>query len=243
MDVVQHQLVGKAGGARVEDAVGVPVTKSMLHENVDAFLGAAEERLGIHRVHLLVIGCANLESYLQEVIKLHVAAMGYADGPDSLTEVGNAIAKPVLGSSTLPEMIKYAGHLLAVDFGSMLGDIRRAYRIRCAAAHQGGYVSAKTLQQVPDLKLPVGSVITISWTELRRYLKAADRIAGLIDSRVANDESRAYEAESILWSLKERGELPLRKGVWNALARTYGVQHVSRKLKREVEARVYGAAF
>lgn len=79
-----------------------------------------------NRLYLLVIYTAFLETYLKEVTFFYMASSEYLSNPGEvsqplkLTKVGEALASPILKSSTVPDMIKYASELYDINFGNNL---------------------------------------------------------------------------------------------------------------------------
>jgi hypothetical protein len=139
MTTSQDITLGKLCG---ETWVGNRVTMS-----TKKILEGLDDELRTLRLHLLMVSCAHLETYLTEIIPLHLAAVGFFDRerlldlavpkqngayvshariqsvtngwPESipLILVGQQLAKPVTNASSLPEMMKYTRQLLEVDDG------------------------------------------------------------------------------------------------------------------------------
>lgn len=97
-----------------------------------------------NRLHLLVIYTAFLETYLKDITFFYSASLGHIknihdkDIPIKLTKVGEALASPIIRSSTVPEMIKYASELFDINLGRNAVEWNKIYKVRCAAAHNGG---------------------------------------------------------------------------------------------------------
>ena len=236
---VQERLQGVNGDKMVVHEIKPPFNLGMLPEDADTFLSGVDERCGIHRLHLLVVGMATLEAYRKDSIRLHVAGLGHANGIEKLDEVGKAIAAPVSRRSTVPSMVDYAGHLLGIDFQPVMPDLERAYKLRCAAAHNGGVATTRTLEEVTDLGIALGSVICLDWEHLRKYLKTIDRVASHVDSRVAKAPARYLEIEWLLHQLKKDKALPDKPKLWMWLAQAYGVPSMPVTKRREIERSVY----
>jgi hypothetical protein len=149
-------LAGKSPTASAVTEIGASFKRNLLPERIDDFINKSDERAGLNRLHLLVICSANLESYLQDAITLYVGGLGYAKGPRKLNDVGEAIAAPVIKSSTVPSMMKYIQELLCLTFGQHLTRWQKGYKLRCGAAHNGGIVTSKVLRDIPDIKLRPG---------------------------------------------------------------------------------------
>src|SRR5262249_37511144 len=159
-----------------------------------------EERAGVGRLHLLMVASANLESFLQDAVRLHIGALGHARAAFRLDAVGDAMARPVVGSSTVPDMLKYTEGLLGLDLSAHRERWREGYRLRCAAAHNGGVVTTRVQRELPTLELELGAQLVLDWPELLGFLRSADEAAASIDRRVASPEARALEAR---WLLEE----------------------------------------
>jgi hypothetical protein len=198
-------------------------TRLMIPESVEELLANIDERTGIERLHWLSVCSANLESYLQDSIRLYVANLGYAKAPRKLSPVGDALAKPVINSSTVPDMIDYVQDLLDVDLAADLTKWKRAYKLRCAAVHNGGFVTPKVLKDIPDIRIPLGKRITMTWDDLKRYLEAADCIATCVDKKVSSINSRCTEVEWLLAEMKQNGKLPPKQKVWTELGTQWSI--------------------
>jgi len=208
-----------------------------IDDTVASLTIALNERRGIERLHLLVISSANLESYLQDSIRLHVANQGHhTEKPRKLTPVGDAIARPVVNRSTIPAMLTFIEELLGIKFGIHLARWKDAYRLRCAAAHNGGVVTSEVRNLCPGQT--IGDNITLDWKRLWDYLASADDIASLIDRTISTDSLRTLE---LLWFFQEMQQtktLPARKPAWS-LAHKLGFT-ISRNGKRTINRKIFG---
>src|ERR1041384_5738824 len=97
-----------------------------------------------NRLYLLVIYTAFLESYLKEITFSYTSSRGQLlnlsdiTQPLKLAPVGEAMASPILKSSTVPAMINYASKYYDIDFGENAVQWNKIYKLRCIAAHNGG---------------------------------------------------------------------------------------------------------
>jgi hypothetical protein len=237
-EAVNKLMDGQPGSSFVTDVIGTSFPRGMLPQKCDEYRNDLAEREGTHRLHLLVICSANFESYLQDIIRLHVGSLGHALQAFALDDVGKALARPVVNSSTVPEMLKYIEQLVTVSFGPHLVQWINAYKLRCAAAHNGGVMTAKVKKDIPSLKAAKGAPITLAWQELMAFLAAADDIATQIDRRVSNGKVRALEARWILEELKQNNALPARHSVWTVMYQEYHIS-LPKQHKPAIEAAVY----
>lgn len=195
---------------------------------------------GIHRLHLLVVCSANFESYLQDAVRLRVGSLGYASKAFTLNSVGSAMAKPVINSSTVPDMLEYIEKLLSLQFGDARSLWKKAYKLRCAAAHNGGVATSKTRRDIPSLGLSDGAPISLSWPELMSYLDAADRIATAVDMSISTPAVRDLEGRWILDELKAQKALPPFASVWQFMHDEYRIL-VSSKAKTRIQFEVFNS--
>jgi hypothetical protein len=242
-DAIRQLLANAPATAFAAEVVQASFKRAMLPETVHELVEhRLEERCGIERVHLLAICSANLETYLQEVIRLYVAGLGHVKGIGKLTAVGDALARPVSNSSTVPNMISYLQELLGLDLSHELGLWRTAYKLRCAAVHNGGFVTPRVLKEVPDIGLAIGERLTVDWDTLRDFLNAADQVASKLDRMIATDEVRAIEVEWLLKDLKGVEGLPSPPRVWQMLSQRWGIEQIPRAYKRRIIQSVYPVA-
>ncbi|MCB0639935.1 MAG: hypothetical protein KDC54_25110 [Lewinella sp.] len=200
----------------------------------------AEEYLSRSRLHLLVICSANLESYLQEITFWHIANLGHLKtGVYQLTSVGKALGNPILGKASLPQPLKYAQDLFQLSFGNDLTVWQRSYKLRCAAAHNGGIVTARTLRDIPDLDDGINAPIGIDWPTFKTSLAAAENIAKTIDQKVSNKKLRILEVRRELEELKEISQLPDLSNLWSYIHHSFGLKGLTNAEKREIEASIY----
>ncbi|WP_160715356.1 hypothetical protein [Chitinophaga solisilvae] len=202
-----------------------------------------------NRLHILVIYTAFLETYLKEITFYHIASLGHitnnseTEAPLKLKPVGEAIATPILKSSTVPDMIKYASELYEIDFGVNATEWIKLYKIRCAAAHNGGIATPKFLKAISGQPLSLRPTeyenIGLTWDELRTAMKYGDKIASLIDSKVSNNDVRYLETEQILRELASSKKLPDNKIIWQYFHEKYAIM-LNKSEKRKVLRKFYG---
>lgn len=186
------------------------------------------------RLYLLVVYSAFLESYLKEITFFYIASQGYLSNPQvphelmKLTAVGKALGAPIIEKSTIPNMIKYAGHLFDIHFGKNADDWIKIYQIRCEVAHNGGVATPDFLKQISGMKLKLSpneyEMLGLTWEELRTYMKAGDEIAALIDSKISSYAIQALETEQILRQLKSLKKLPRQNKLWSFVHDEYGLK-------------------
>lgn len=237
-ELIRRGPNGVNNDAQAIAVLGVNIEQKKLPETAGELTAVLDERAGVERLHLLIVCAANLESYLQEITKLHVAAIGHCNAPNSLSDVGKALARPVVNSSTLPDMIGYLESLLAISFDIHRQRWFRGFRLRCSAAHEGGVVTGSTLQKMPDIGLVLGSKIVLSWIDLKDYLHSAHEIAVRIDKRVSNGPVRILEAEWLLYEWQKAKILPPKKEVWTKV-HALGVPKIPRNVQQRLEAALY----
>ncbi|WP_143096970.1 hypothetical protein [Myxococcus fulvus] len=223
----------------VVDELNPYFPRSQFSETVQQVQSALEERAGVERLHLLVIGTANLEAYLQDATRLYVAALGHDAGGGQLTPVGAALARPIVRSSTVPDMVSYLQELLKINVSKHLDRWKVAYKLRNAAAHNGGIATARVLRDIPTVKVPRNQSITLSWKELMGYLESADAIAEEADKAISLLSGvHLIEAVWLIEEWKSSSVLPLKKDLWRDLHRL-GFPKFSKARKSEIEAKFY----
>jgi hypothetical protein len=222
----------------VTDVVRPKFTRAMLPDTCEEFRNREVNRTGIFRLYLLVICAANLEAYLQDAIRLFVGSNGHAVGPRKLNPVGEAIARPVVQSSTIPDMLDYIESLLNISFGDHRLRWQTAFKLRCTAAHNGGIADTKAKKKMPDLRTQVGEPITITWDQLITFLSSADEIVAFVDFAISTPSLRSLECEWELHAIKEQGQLPARKDLWDFAFRSFGGR-VEKKQKERIERELY----
>jgi hypothetical protein len=131
--------------------------------------------------------------------------------------VGQALGAPILQRDSLPEPLKYGEQLFGVQYGKYRTLWQRSYKLRCALAHAGGVVTARTKRDLPNLKAPLGSILELSWADLKESLDAADQVATITDKAVSTYKLRLLEADRELRDLSEAGQLPARASLWSEL--------------------------
>lgn len=198
------------------------------------------EYLRRSRLHLLIISAANLETYLKEITFWYTADLGHMDAETlRLTPVGQAIAKPILGRASLPEPLKYAEVFFEVEFGKDLWHWQRYYKLRSAAAHNGGVVTARTLKELPDLKADLHEPLGLEWDELKEALAATERIAKKIDQKVSTRTLRLVEVEKELRGLAAIDKLPEREELWQYIHTQFKLKGLSNQEKRRLLDMLY----
>lgn len=201
------------------------------------------------RLHLLVVYTGFLESYLKEVMFLDIVRKGHAKNiediaqPLRLTKVGDALSGPVLKRSTIPEMIEFASEYFDVDFGEAGKEWKKIYKLRCIAAHNGGFATPKFLKEYSGLPLSLNpkeyDAIGLTWDELRTAMRCGDDIAAMIDYRLPAYETRIVEADLILRELKSLKKLPPKAKIWQHLYNEYSLFPVRKKDKLHLEQKYY----
>jgi len=235
-----RQLLSTAS-PRTDNAVNhisTTVPQRHLPETVASLLSKLPSIAGTQRLHLLVIESANLEAYLQDAITLHVASIGHGNEPTGLNNIGKAIARPVINSSTIPDMLEYIEDLIDVRFGIHLTRWKKAYKLRCAAAHNGGVMTSQQRKKMPDLPVAPGAAITLNWDELKAYLDSAFQMAQMIDERISTRAFHDIEARWVVNEFKKDGVLPTKKELWGML-HTLGFQTIDKKHRERIERDVY----
>lgn len=234
---IRTVLNGRPNGDLAVQALGVTFDSRHLRESVGEIIERLDERAGSERLHLLVICCANLESFLQDAIELWVAHLGHRSADYRLTAVGKALASPVVDRSTVPDMLEYVEQLLDVRFATHLTDWRRGYKLRCAAAHEAGVMSVETAKKLGGVGAGVGDWIKVSWDELKALMTAAHAIAESIDRKLSSAPLREFEVEWTLAQWKREKRLPPLDKVWTVM-HELGVT-IQRPRQRAIERWLY----
>lgn len=221
------------------DAIGPSFSRGMLAVTVADYIASAEEMLSRTRLHLLVVCSANVEAYLKEITFAHLASKGHSKSHLKLDAIGDALGAPILDRSSLPDPLEYAESLFQVVLGKPRTDWNHFYKLRCALAHNGGVVTARTLREIPTLKLPLNSLIGLTWPELFSALEAADKIVEIIDKKVRCKDLKRSEIAKELAYLKEAKKLPPKKDVWKFLHEEFGLTNTKQPFKDFVHAEFY----
>lgn len=243
--VISHEALGqilemKDKATQTLNALNMDIPAMRHFHTVEETKQWAPEYLNRSRLHLLVICAANLESYLKEITFWHLYSNGYkSKNAKKLDAIGNAIGRPILSRSSLPEPLKYAQLLFHLDFGTNLTKWQRFYKLRCAAAHNGGMVTARTLKDIPDLTTPLHHPIGLSWKELKDALASAEHIAKAIDQKATDKRLRLNEVKHELNELKSIGNLPEKERLWEFIHQNYGLKGLKRREKATIEAELY----
>lgn len=194
------------------------------------------------RLHILVVCSANLEAYLKEMTTLFLLSKGHkksSSDPFKLNSIGKALGAQILEKSSLPDPLKYAQDLFDINLKSELPLWKTAYKLRCAAAHNGGVVDEKTKSELSNLNLNLGDQISLNWDDLKSYLKCAHDIAKKIDSRLQSYEIKLIESEKILKEGKDNKKLPARKKIWTYLHENFSINGITNIDKEAIEHRIY----
>lgn len=221
--------------AKAATELGVLFDARHLNETVREFLKLSDERAGSERLNLLVMCSANLESFLQDAIEIYVANLGHRNERCRLDVIGEQIAKPVVGRSSIPPMLKYVESLIGVRFGGDYNKWQRGYKLRCIAAHEAGLLSSENQKKLKTKKQHVGDWIRLSWEELKSYLESAYSIADRIDEAISSKSLLLLEVEWTLARWKREGSLPPRDQIWTAM-NELGVS-IGKEHRKEIENR------
>ena len=196
------------------------------------------------RLHILVVCSANLEAYLKEITRLFLLSSGHRKSstePFTLNSIGKALGAQILEKSSLPEPLKYAQDLFSLSLKNELPLWNTAYKLRCAAAHNGGVVDEKTKRELANLNLTIGDQISLDWEDLKSYLKCAHDIAKKIDSKLQSYEIKILESEKILNEGKITKKLPNRKSIWTYLHENFSINGIRNCDKEDIEHRLYSS--
>jgi hypothetical protein len=248
-DCLHNYLSTKDSNSHPVDEIGCSFDRKMYTENIADTLSWLPVYMGRNRLHLLVIYTAFLETYLKEIAFLYTASQGYISNPNEidkpikLTKVGEAFSSPIIKSSTVPEMIKYASELFDINFGKNAIEWNKIYKVRCAAAHNGGIATPKFLQEISGMSLALNPQeydnIGLTWDELRTAMRYADEIAALIDSKMSNYKIKILEVEQVMRELKSKDVLPNRRKIWQLLHNNYSFSSINRSEKNSFISRFY----
>lgn len=248
-DCLQEQLDTKNPTAISAEEINCSFDSRMHPQTVSETLSWLPTFMERNRLHLLVIYTAFLETYLKEITFFYTASQGHVNNthdktyPIKLTKVGEAYASPILKSSTVPDMLKYAAELFDINFGRNATEWVKIYKVRCAAAHNGGIATPKFLQDISGMPLSLNpreyENIGLTWDELRAAMRYADEIAALIDSKVSNYDIRILETEQILREQNGKGILPNKNKLWQFLHDEYSLFPIKRPDKNRLLSKFY----
>lgn len=215
-DLLAAKLHKEPADAAVTDGMPLTFAAKRLPERVGEFKNLLPQRAGIERLHLLVICSANLEAYLRAAIELHVGCQPSRRNASGLNRLGKSEVRCVRETTSVSKMLLGIETLLGVSF-SDLDYWRRGYKLRCAAAHDGGIVTPRTLSDLPGLGLAVGDRITLGWEELNDQWVCAWEIAARVDSRVSRPDSLRFEILALLRDWHREGSMPAGTQLWAQL--------------------------
>ncbi len=224
----------------IVDVVSPSFKRNMLPISVAEFNSASADMLSRTRLHLLVVCSANVEAYLKEACFAYIASKGHSTKCHlKLDAVGSALGAPILERSSLPDPLEYAESLLGLTLGKPRTDWNHFYKLRCALAHNGGVVTARTLRDIPSLKLPLNALIGLAWRELFAALEAADKIVEEIDKKIRTNEVKRVEIAKELAYLKQAKKLPKEHQVWEFLHDEFGLTRTKKLLRDFVHTEFY----
>lgn len=244
VDCLRERLMSEDPNDIASKIINVSFVYKMYPKTNSEVLTWLDTYMERNRLHILVICCANLEAYLKEVTFAYLASLGHKiEKPVNelltLTETGKALGAPILASSTLPDMVKYAKHLWSVDFGTNETILNTAYKLRCTTAHNGGMIMPKTAKEIPTLQNKEFDMLGLDWEELRKTMKAADDIAATIDHKISNYQIRLIETEQILRFTYSKNKLPNQKNIWHFLHNGFHLFPIRRQDKNELISKFY----
>ncbi len=228
----------------IVDVIGCSFDRRMHPKKVSETIDWLPKYLERARLHILIVTSASLEAYLHDITFNFLAAKGYLKHSSSntelltLNEIGDALGNPILGKSSIPEPLKFAEKLFNIDYGNNRTIWTKSYKLRCVAAHNGGMVMPKTLQQIPDLAIPEFEMIGLDWDELRKSMNAADEIVAMTDYHISSYEITSIEVEQTLRILKKKGKLPPQQKLWTFMFDEFSLM-VRKKDKIRLEKLMY----
>jgi len=221
--------------------LNIPVRPEAFGFDVKTATYWLEEYMNRCRLHLLAICAANLESFLKESARAHVACLGYVERPGKLTELGNAIGRPIIRQSKIPDMLDYAEHLFNVNYGSSKDQWKAAYKVRCMLVHTGTFSGMAKSSSAPrqSKKSTASQIPEYSWEQLKGDLHAAFEIAERTNALLGRPAFRLHEIGFELRDLKELGQIPALKDVWHYF-HTLGMTLPSKRERRAIDLEFYG---
>ncbi len=181
-------------GDSVHTDSGFPVEPKRLPETAKRFRDLLPARAGMDRLNLLVMCSANLEWYLKRAVRLHVWSQPSKRNASGFSKTGKADLKCV-GRDSVAAIVAGVESLLAITFDQHKAVWQRCYKLRCAAAHDGGIVTPRTLADIPDIGLAVGERITLSTEDLMEAWVSAWEIAARVDEKISSEATRKIEFE------------------------------------------------
>lgn len=248
-DSLLNQLKGKNPKDISSQIIDCSFDSKMYSQEVQDTISWIPKYMERNRLHLLAIYTAFLETYLKEITFYHCASLGYIANanekkdPLKLNTVGTAITAPIIKSSTVPEMIKYAGEYYGVDFGINATAWVKIYKVRCAAVHNGGIATPGFLKAINGHPLSLNPKtyenIGLTWDELRTFMRYADEISATIDYKVSNYNIKLIEIEEVLRELKSKKTLPAKSKLWEHLSNEYSFIGVKRENKVQLVKKFY----
>jgi hypothetical protein len=249
VDCLKENLLTKNPDDVSSQVINCSFESKMFGQTVQETIDWLPKFMERNRLHLLVIYTAFLETYLKEITFYHCASQGNianrteTSSPIKLNAVGTALTAPILKSSTVPDMIKFASEYYDIDFGVNAVEWIKIYKIRCAAAHNGGIATPNFLKAISGqplaLRPNVYENIGLTWDELRTFMRYADEIAAMIDIKVSNYDVKKAEVEEVFRELKSTSSLPKQSKLWEFLHDEYAFQGIKRVDKNDFIRRFY----
>jgi hypothetical protein len=238
VEAIKKAIVGMEPSAVVVKELGINVRVEDFGFDVATANEWSEDYLNRCRLHVLAICAANLEAFLKDAAKAYVASLGYSERPGQLTRPGEAIGKPIINKSTIPEMLDYAEHLFHADYASNKDRWKDAYKLRCMLVHTGGWTDRRPAKKAGGGKSSLHHHSEYSWKELKSDLQAAFEIAQRTNAVLGKATVRVHEFGFELRQLKEFGALPEKKDVWHHF-HSLGLSLPGKRERRTIEAEFY----
>lgn len=214
---VEKQLHGCETKTWSVAALGLKLKAEEYGCDVASTLSAFEGYLNTCRLHILAISLAQLESFLKEIAFCVARIRDESPQIGQLSPMASALVEPILGVDSLPGPLEYSHHFFGVEIKAETELLSAAYQYRCAAVHNGGYATNRTLKKLGRGELRLNDKLSISWAKLKPILTAVHRVADLIDLKWSNRELHTAECELELKHLQESKRLPRKSEVWQAL--------------------------
>lgn len=238
--LVEKHLKNVPGDALACDVLSIPVKQEQFGFSASDALGRMPTYLDTCRLHILSICLAQLESYIKEMAYLAAAKLDPRPQSRGLSPLAAEMASAILEVDSLARSLCFAETLFETSLSPERAKIERAYKLRCAAVHTGGYVTRRNVKDLGIANLKLHERITLSWSQLKADMEAACNIADKIDRATASTQVFEIEARRELDNLRVVGALPPRVSVWSHLANA-GFHLPSKRVRVEIEKSVYEA--
>jgi hypothetical protein len=236
--LVEKHLKDVPGDTLACTALSIPVKQEQFGFSASDALSRVPAYLDTSRLHILSVCLAQLESYIKEMAYLAAARLDPRPQSHGLSPLAAKMASAILEVDSLTRCLCFAETLFETCLSPERAKIERAYKLRCATVHTGGYVTRRNVKELGIANLKLHDQIALSWPQLKEDMEAVCSLADKIDRALASTQVFEIEARRELDNLRASSALPPRMTVWSYLA-DEGFHLPSKRARAEIEMSVY----